>query len=151
MAKSKRVQQVMLTMLSSTLPGEVVAARDALLNLLKSAGTDIHEFTDRANGFSEADMQRLYDAGFTDGQNAVVTRKFGSGEFHNVDGTPNWFEIARYCQQQTARLRGDKERDFVNDMAARTLYRPPTPAQEKWLCSIFFRLGGVIQPPKEKS
>ena len=39
------------------------------------------------------------------------------------------------------RLR-DKEREFVDDMAGRTVWREPTEKQGKWLKSIWFRLGG---------
>ena len=34
--------------------------------------------------------------------------------------------------------------EFVNDMAARTVWHQPTERQEKWLKSIFFRLGGKL-------
>jgi hypothetical protein len=70
-------------------------------------------------------------------------RHHGFADFDNVDGSPQWHEIACYCQRHNNPLREDKK-TFVNDMAARTVLREPTAKQEKWLRSIFFRLGGRI-------
>jgi hypothetical protein len=50
---------------------------------------------------------------------------------------------ARWCQHHADRLRTN-ERQFVNDMAARSVWRPLTAKQEKWLRSIFLKLGGKI-------
>ena len=65
------------------------------------------------------------------------------GDFHNVDGTPSWHEIARFCQSNSGHLRGN-EREFVNDMASSTVWREPTERQAKWLRSILYRLGGRL-------
>jgi hypothetical protein len=51
--------------------------------------------------------------------------------------------MARYCQQRSDRLR-DREEEFVNQMASRTVWREPTERQGKWLQSIFLRLGGKL-------
>jgi hypothetical protein len=88
-------------------------------------------------------MHKLYDAGYQDGMRAVEDRQHGTDDFHNIDGTPCWHEIARFCQQNRDRLR-ESERQFINDMAARSVWREPTEKQFKWLRSIFYRLGGRL-------
>jgi hypothetical protein len=56
---------------------------------------------------------------------AVEQKQFGNDDFHNVDGMPVWDVVARFCQQHRDRLH-DKEREFINDMAAQTVWRKPT-------------------------
>jgi hypothetical protein len=138
----------LIRLLSSDQDGEALAAARAINRLLKSAGVDIHALADHVektngSGLTDAEMRKLYDAGYDAGVRAIEARQHGAGDFHNVDGMPAWHEIARFCQQNSIRLR-DNERTFVNDMASRTVWREPTPKQEKWLRSIFFRLGGKI-------
>jgi hypothetical protein len=137
-----------IRMLSSDKDGDVLNAGRALDRTLKSVGCDIHDLAEviaHANGgkLSEAEMKKLYNAGYEAGVKAVEGRQYSSGDFHNVDGLPDWHEIARFCQQNSVRLR-ENERQFVDDMASRTVWRQPTPKQEKWLRSIFYRLGGKI-------
>jgi hypothetical protein len=88
-------------------------------------------------------MRKLYDAGYQAGVRAVENKQHDNGDFHNVDGLPAWNEIALFCQRNSDRLR-QSERDFVNDMASRTVWGEPTEKQAKWLKSIFFRLGGKL-------
>jgi hypothetical protein len=135
-----------IRLLASSSDGEALAAARAIVRTLKSIGGDIHTLAERvesANGgkLTDAEMRKLYDAGFQAGMRAVEGRS--TGEFHNVDGTPAWNEIALFCQQNNNRLR-DNERTFVNDVASRSVWREPTEKQAKWLRSIFYRLGGKI-------
>ena len=135
-------------MLSSDRDGEVVGAARALVRTLKSAGADIHALADRVehangDGLTDAEMRKLYDAGYDAGVRAAENKAHGGGDFHNVDGLPNWSEIALYCQRHNDRLR-PTEQTFIDDMASRTVWREPTPKQEKWLKSIFYRLGGKL-------
>jgi hypothetical protein len=137
-----------LRMLSSNKDGDIVAAAHGLMRMLKGAGTDIHALADRIekpNGGSltEAEMKKLYNAGYAAGMRAVENKQHGTGDFHNVGGLPAWDEIARFCQENNHRLRAS-EREFVNDMASRTVWREPTEKQAKWLRSIFYRLGGRL-------
>jgi hypothetical protein len=116
--------------------------------MLRGAGADIHALAERVEkpnggGLTDAEMKKLYDAGYRAGLREAENGNHGSEDFHNVDGTPHWHEIARHCQQHSNRLR-ENEKAFVNDMAARTVWREPTNKQEKWLRSIFFRLGGRL-------
>jgi hypothetical protein len=135
-------------LLSSDKEGEIVAAAHAIKRTLKSAGADIHTLAERVekpngSGLTEAEMKKLYNAGFNAGMREAENRRYGSADFHNVDGTPHWHEIALFCQQHNDRLTVT-EKPFVNDMAARTVWREPTEKQAKWLKSIFLRLGGRI-------
>jgi hypothetical protein len=137
-----------IRMLSSDKDGDVVNAARGLIRMLKGAGTDIHVLAERVENansgkLSEVEMRKLYDTGYRDGMRAVENKQHGSGDFHNVDGTPAWNEIALFCQQNNDRLR-ENERQFVNDMAARSVWREPTEKQAKWLKSIFYRLGGKL-------
>jgi hypothetical protein len=138
----------LVRLLASPSDGEALAAARAIVRTLKSTGMDIHALAERVenvNGgkLSEVEMRKIYAAGFEAGMRKVENEQHGADDFHNVDGTPNWNEIALYCQRNNARLR-ENERQFVNDMASRTVWREPSPKQEKWLRSIFFRLGGRI-------
>ena len=138
----------LIRLLASPQDGEALAAARAIVRTLKSTGADIHALAERVenvNGgkLSEAEMRKLYDAGYEAGMRAVESKQHGSGDFHNTDGTPSWHEIARFCQQNRERLRPN-EREFVDDVTARTVWREPTEKQAKWLRSIFFRLGGRI-------
>jgi hypothetical protein len=131
--------------------------------VLHGAGADIHALAEeiehpspnggggRDGKISEADMRRLYDAGYRagheDGMRAVEDKFHAEEEdgFANVNGMPSWHVIARWCQRHRLndRLR-DKERVFVDQMAGETLWREPTENQQKWLKSIFFKLGGRL-------
>jgi hypothetical protein len=141
-AENGRVRKVLLLMLSATVPAEIIAARDTLVKLLKKAGSDIHALVGQTNGLSEAEMAKLYAASFEAGMRAVEQKQFENEDFYNTDGMPAWDVVARYCQQHGDRLR-DKERES-NDMAAQTIWREPTAKQQKWLRSIFLRLGGKL-------
>jgi len=110
----------MLLSLSSTESGEIVAARDTLLRLLADNKTDIHALVGLSNGLSKAEMKKLYDAGYDAGTRAAENKQFNGADFCGVDGLPNWEEMARYCQVNNSRLR-EKERDFIDDMAERTV------------------------------
>jgi hypothetical protein len=138
----------LVRMLSSDREGEVISAVHALLRTLKSKGADIHALADRIekpNGgaLTDTEMKKLYDAGYQDGVRAAENKMHGNSDFRDIDGFPAWSEIALYCQRNNHRLRPN-EQEFVNDMAAQTVWREPTSKQAKWLKSIFLRLGGKI-------
>jgi hypothetical protein len=110
---------------------------------LRDNKTNIHDFVGLTNGLSKAEMKKLYDAGYADGVRAGENKEFNGTDFCGVDGLPDWEEIARYCQVNNSKL-SDKESNFVDDMASRTVWREPTEKQAKWLKSIFLKLGGKI-------
>jgi hypothetical protein len=136
-----------IRLLSSDKAGEVLAAANALNRTLTNAGADIHVLADRiekpngGGGLTKVEMRKLYDAGYNDGVRAAENKQYDAAGFRNVDDTPAWHEIARFCQGHSDRLQ-EKERTFINDMSARTVWREPTEKQAKWLKSIFYRLGG---------
>lgn len=136
---------MLVRMLSSDKDGEVLGAAAAIIRTLKSAGADIHSLADAIEKpnrkLSEAAMKLIYDSGFQDGLAVAEKKQHGNDDFRNVDGSPCWEQITLFCQERDDRLR-DNEREFVNDMAGRVMWREPTPKQGKWLKSIFFRLGG---------
>src|SRR5262245_16684429 len=136
----------MIRMLASDCDGDVIAAARAIKRTLRSEGLDIHalaEGIEDPNGgaLTEAEMRKLYDAGYDAGLRAAEDKHHGAADFANVDGAPSWHEIALFCQQRDSRLR-DKEREFVANIAARTVWCEPTEKQAKWLRSIFYRLRG---------
>ena len=134
--------RAIVKMLSSDRDGEVIGTARALNRLLKAHGSDIHALADRVgqtNGkISEAEMRVLYDAGFKAGMRAAEDKLHGDEDFHNIDGSPPWHAMATFCHRSD-RLNA-RERDFINSVAARTVYREPTEKQAKWLKAIFFRI-----------
>jgi hypothetical protein len=83
-------------------------------------------------------MQEIFDAGVATG------RKQARQQLH-VNGAvfPSAHDMALWCRQQDDRLRS-KEREFLNDVSVRSLWRPLTLRQEEWLRAIFLRLGGEM-------
>jgi len=129
----------LLKMLSSPRDGEVIAAARAILRTLEGAGADIHELAHRVESgkLSEADMQRIYDAAYADGQRDAEKDK--PAEFHDIE--PNWHEMAINCRDQDDGRLTPRERDFVNDMLRWTVHRKPSEKQGKWLHLLYVRLG----------
>jgi hypothetical protein len=151
-AKSSTLEQKLGTsirMLASQQDGEVIAAAHAIVRILKSVGSDIHALAERiekpnGNSLTEAEMQKLFDAGYTAGVQAAENRHRGIDDFSNTDGRPAWDAVAHFLQRNKARLE-PKHHDFVDDMASRTVWgREPTEKQHKYLHSLFFKLGGKI-------
>lgn len=138
----------LVRVLSSDQPGEIVAAARAINRVLKSSGADIHALADSiGNGkVSEAEMQKLYDAGHRAGYAAgrsAAENEFSGRVFRSVnfDEEPSWFEIASECAAHPDRLRDKRERKFVRDMKRRLVHGgEPTEAQGKWLRDIYARV-----------
>ena len=144
-----------IRLLASDREGEILAAARAIPRTLNAAGADLHTFADlieQINGgkLSEAEMKKLYDAGYeagrADGVRAADAKLHHDEDgFRSVDGAASWHRIARFYQDRSARLRGN-ELDFVDDMVGLTVWREPTPKQAKWLRGIYTRLGGRLPP-----
>jgi hypothetical protein len=81
----------LLKMLSSPQEGEVIAAAQAIMRTLKSAGADIHELAAcvKSDKLSKADMQRIYDEAFRRGKDAAAA----NAGFHSVD-PPTLYDLA---------------------------------------------------------
>jgi hypothetical protein len=138
--------------LGSNHDGEIVATVKALLRVMKASDLDFHDLANRvekANGgkLSEAEMQKIFDAGVEAGIRKAEVAQLGDGEFHTVDGTPPWEDVTVWLQHyddRHNRLSG-RERDFVDDMAGSVLWREPTERQARWLLTLFRRAGGRIR------
>ena len=139
----------LVRLLNSPSDGETLAAARSLGRVLSSNGHDFNwlaKTIEHLNGktLSEPEMKTLYDAGYQDGLRAAVNKQQGSLDFRGVDGDVDWHEVALWCQKRDDRddRLSDREREFVDTVAAQTVYREPSVKQARWLKSIFLRLGG---------
>jgi hypothetical protein len=156
-AESKTYEQRLaglVRMLGSDSEGEVLATHGALKRHLASRGvsfTDLGDAIEKlaTGGLEQAELERVFEAGRAKGlseagrQQAEELAVYGQ----RLDGSYDWLAIALFCQRENTRLRGDLERTFVNDMAARMSFpeREPTEKQAVWLLAIFRRLGGKMK------
>jgi hypothetical protein len=140
--------------LTSNSEGEAFAALCAIARLLETCGCSFHdlaEHIENGGSLTEADKQKISTAierarleGYAEGVAAAEAKQHGAGAFRNTDGALEWSEVALFVQRQKHRL-PEKHHEFVDDMAARTVYgREPTPKQHQYLHSLFFKLGGRI-------
>ena len=92
-------------------------------------------------------MQKIFNAGMEAGIRKAEAAQHGDGEFRAVDGVPPWEDVAVWLQRHDDRHNplSERERDFVNQMSERTLWREPSERQGRWLLGIFRRLGGRIR------
>jgi hypothetical protein len=143
---AKRIAKI-FRMLSSDQREEVLAAVTAMKRLFKSEGLSFHDIAtviESCNGeieekkYSDKDAEIIFNRGVAKGR----TEEAAPPEYYDVDGRPRWNAIALFCQKEIAGLHKEKEREFVTDMAGYSLYRPLSDKQEKWLMSIFVKLGG---------
>jgi hypothetical protein len=142
-----------IRLLASDSQGEAVAALCAIARLLEAYGQSFHELADHVEtgGLTAEAKQKIGAAikqahieGYAEGVKAAESKQHGTGAFRNTDGSLEWTEVALYCQRQKNRL-PEKHHEFINDMAARTVWgREPTPRQHQYLHSLFYKLGGKI-------
>ena len=140
--------------LGSDQNGEIINGVLALRRVLESCGVDLHalaEHIENGGGLTDADKEKIrveiknaHALGYAEGVQAAEDKQHGTGAFRNTDGTLEWSEIALFVQRNKHRL-PDRHHEFIDDMAARTVYgREPTPNQHKYLHSLFYKLGGKI-------
>jgi hypothetical protein len=113
-------------------------ALGALLAMKRIAGTNFHELAGRikeGGKLSEADMQRIYNAGVHDGKETTAATK----NFNDVEG-PSYYQMAQYCAEHDERL-SEKEKNFVRDMVRWCARREPSEKQGKWLHVLYVKLG----------
>jgi hypothetical protein len=121
----------LVRLLGSDKPGEVAAAVAALRRTLGGIGADLNDFGDVIeNGTEKPKAKR------------AAEDKQHNGNVQKLD----WYTIAVFCQHRDERLL-HRERMFINDMASRTVFRDQTKKQQKWLWSMFLRLGGKGKEP----
>jgi hypothetical protein len=133
--------------------GEAFAALCAIARLLEAYGQSFHALADHVEngGLTEdykqklrAEVDNARAIGYAEGVAAAEARQHGTGAFRNTDGALEWTEVALFLQRNKHRL-AEKHHEFVDDMAARTVYgREPTPKQHQYLHSLFYKLGGKI-------
>jgi hypothetical protein len=158
---AKRASGV-IRMFTAPSDGEKLNAIKLLLQLLASAGLDIHILAEllakRIEGkpsepapLNAAQMQRIYDnayqKGFADGsehgrKSAIVAGPsigtFNIGINSGVNGY-SWQEIARHCAANKHLFHG-RDYDFIESVAEQLEYKPtPSPPQAKWLKDLFMR------------
>jgi len=140
--------------LSSKSDGEIVATVRAMQRMLQSSGADLHDLADHVengHGLTEADKEQIQAGienaradGYAEGVRMAEARQHGTAVFRNTDGKLDWTEVALFVQREKHRL-PEKHREFINKMAARTVYgHEPTEPMHKYLHSLFFQLGGKI-------
>ena len=138
--------------LNSEFEGEILAAVGAMKRLFGTTGLSFNDFAtviESCNGeleerrFSDADAQAIFARGVAKGraEEARSRPSAGPGEYYDADGQPNYHAMAMHCQQHIACL-PPRHHEFIDKMASSTLYREPTPAQGKYLLSLFIQLGG---------
>jgi hypothetical protein len=125
-----------IRLLTSDRDGEVIAAVAAIKRAFQWPGSpSMHSPIRSRTHRATATRQRL----------ASFTMPDPAAGHHGVRGfnspLPSWHETARWCQQHGEQLR-PRGREFVDQMAAQTVWRPLTEKQGKWLLRIFCRLGG---------
>jgi hypothetical protein len=102
------------------------------------------ELSDETKQKFRTALEQARAEAYAEGVAAAEARQHGTGAFRNTDGTLDWKEITLFLQRKLDRF-SDKERKFINDMAARIPWnREPSQGQHQWLHSLFFRLGGKI-------
>jgi hypothetical protein len=141
--------------LNSEFDGEVLATVAAMKRLFATTGlsfNDLATVIENCDGeieerrYSDKDAQVIFARGVEKGRAEEARNRQAPPEFYDEAGLPRWNEIALYCQRNEARLRGEWERTFVNDMAGKTLLREPIEKQAKHLLAIFIKLGGHYDP-----
>jgi hypothetical protein len=130
---------MLVRLLSSEHEGEVLSTVQALRRILESAGGNFHtlaEIIEKSNGsrIPEADMRKLYNAGFEAGQRAAETTAF-----HGMDIAPSWHEVACHCRDQR-KARDEREQKFIEDVCRRTVHGGTlSEKQQSWLRKIYAR------------
>jgi hypothetical protein len=148
---TKRIGQFVGMMLGSSSDGESSNAAMALRRFVESEGVPANDLTMilvnwdgqiEEKKYSDSDVEVIFERGKEVGhaEEARNRPQIDSTEYYDADGNEQWNAIALYCQQHIKRLRA-RNHEFVDKMASSTLYREPTPAQGKYLLSLFIQLG----------
>jgi hypothetical protein len=97
--------------------------------------------------YSDTDAEIIFAKGMEKGRAEEARKQHLPPEFYDADGTPRWFEIAAYCQQNSSQLRSEWERNFANDIPGKIIkYGAPREKMKPHLLSIFVQLGGKYDP-----
>jgi hypothetical protein len=141
--------------LSSEYDGHVLAAVKAMKQLFAAERLSFHDIATvienhqgeiEERKYSDSDAEAIFTRGVEKGRAEEAQRRDLPPEFYDADGQPRWNEIALFCRKNFAQLRSEWEREFITDMAGKTLWQQPSQKQAKHLLGIFIRLGGVYEP-----
>jgi hypothetical protein len=142
----------LVRLLGSEYEGEILAAQSALKRLLASQDVGFNDLGNAieklaSGGLAEAEMKRLFDAGYQKGVEDAERRRVEAQTVLGLhaDGSPDWEAVALRCQREKSRIE-TKHHEFIDDMASRMTWgREPTERQGKYLLSIFRGIGGRIR------
>jgi hypothetical protein len=129
-----------VTMMKRTLETERLTFND-IATVIENHQGEIEE-----RKYSDADAEIIFARGVEKGRVEEARKREAPPEFYGADGEPRWAAIALFCQKHVTQLRSTWEREFINDMAGKTLLREPSEKQAKHLLAIFVKLGGSYDP-----
>jgi hypothetical protein len=134
--------------------GERRNAFAALERTMQSEGvtwTDIGDAIEEGGNdrYSEAEMQELAQAARAEGVETGI--KIGQARAQGNSGNgqlmlPSPPEMAEYCNDRLARLKDDRQRDFVSDiyLITRRGRHSLSPGRLGYLASIYIQIGGKV-------
>ena len=148
-------------MLDSVHEKEALAAIAAMKRLIASRGLTLSDIAIlienwggeeiEAKKYSDTDAEIIFTKGVEKGRAEEAHKQQAPSEFFDADGQPHWYEIAVFCQQNSAQLRDQWDRNFIENMPEKMIrWGAPTEKQRPILLGIFVKLGGRI-PPKSAS
>jgi hypothetical protein len=126
-------------MLQRTLAAERLSFNDIAIVIENHQG----EIEERK--YSDTDAEIIFAKGVEKGRKDEERKQQAPPEFYDAEGQPRWNAIALFCQNNITRLNA-WERDFINNMAGKTLWRQPTEKESKHLLAVFVKLGGHYEP-----
>jgi hypothetical protein len=152
---AKRIAKL-FRLLASDFDAEALNAARRMKQLLAAEGlsfNDIATVIENANGeieekkYSDSDAEIIFTKGVEKGRAEEARKREAPPEFYDIDGSPRWYEIAVYCQQNSTQLRNEWERNFANDIPGRIIkFGKPTEKMIPHLLAIFVKLGGHYDP-----
>ena len=152
---AKRIAKL-FRLLASDFDAEALNAARRMKQLLAVGGlsfNDIATVIENANGeieekkYSDSDAEIIFTNGVEKGRAEEARKREAPPEFYDTDGQPRWYEIAVFCQKNSARLDGEWERNFVSNMPSKIVkFGKPTERQAPHLLAIFVKLGGYYDP-----
>jgi hypothetical protein len=139
-----------IRLMASDYEGEAIAALMALRRAQRREGFSFNVIANLIESFEERkysdnDVEIIFARGEAKGRREEVSKQQAPPEFYDADGSPRWYEIAAFCNQNKDQLRSDWERDFVSDEFVANIIKfgKPTEKQMPYLVGIFVKLGGV--------
>ena len=150
-------------MLSSNTEGEAIAAVNAILRVLATAGLDIHTLVSRVehgkagDGKTDEELQKALDEavekgiqiglakGIEQGRRSAVIAAAPSmialGDVGTGVNGYSWLEIAEHAERNLHRL-NDWEKGFIENVTRKLRYKPPSINEAAKLHQIFHQRFG---------